>query len=85
MAGWVDDRNRMNPKTDKLTSILSGSKEDLELIRQVRERIGATSNRETVRRMAIFCSVMLEQQEAGNQILIRSRENGGFPALIWTL
>ncbi len=84
MAGWVDDRNRMNSRTDKLTSILSGSKEDLELIRQVRERIGATSNRETVRRMGRFVLTILEQHEQGNQVLL-SKTDGDFPALIWTL
>ncbi len=67
------DQSKMKPRAEKLGTILSGSAKDLELIRAVKGKIGATSDRETVRRMAIFALTILEQQEAGNQVLLNKK------------
>lgn len=56
--------------SEKLTSILSGDSEDLRRIRELKELLNATSDRETVRRAVIFCSVMIHHQECGGEIVL---------------
>lgn len=54
----------------KQTNILSGTRDDLRLIREVRDLLKAASDRETVRRMAIFCSTLIEHQNSGGEIVL---------------
>ncbi len=74
----------MTDKPRRMISILSGSKEDLALIRKVRRRIHASSDRETVRRMAIFCDELMQKQADGCEILLlkHDRKNA---AVVWSL
>ena len=67
--------------SDRMKSIVSGTDEDLQLIRNVRDLVQASSDRETVRRMSIFCKVLLEHQKTGGELLLGRK--GQPERLLW--
>ena len=66
---------------ENLGSLVNGSKADLRLIRDVKNLLNASSDRETVRRMSIFCKVLLEHQKTGGELLLGRK--GQPERLLW--